>query len=431
LVLHYLDGLSVARAAEKLNITQSALKKHLFQARNKVKREMGDMKTETSYVYQPGRLILGCSGTVPPEPDTVKVNDNLIRQNILLLCYDAPKNLDDLAALTGIPKPYLEPETAWLTEREFLELEGKKYTTVIPIMGKKHKQDIGEIYSRNRRDLSDVVIEYLRGKLPEIRRIGFYGADFEEGRLMWPVMMLFLSYFSRNSETATRLKARDAREIRPDGGEYYVIGNDQSGNQEINPKGYFRPDVWSHFYGIISDSCETGGKTDSYYWLGVYNFSAREYRPEIADENNRYAQKAWHKLFCSLIEPGFSADRLSGDEKEMLTTAIQKGFVVKEKGGYKPSFIILTAAQLGRLQTEIFAPLLGRITPKLQELAGTIATLHAKKLPKRNEGYIGYFTYVDLWQFGIYALMFAAEDGKLYLPKTGEEGAPLTLVVVK
>ena len=32
---------------------------------------------------------------------------------------------------------------------------------------------------------------------------------------------------------------------------------------------------------------------------------------------------------------------------------------------------------------------------------------------------------------GVFTLMFAAEDKKLYLPETPEKGTPLTLVLVK
>jgi hypothetical protein len=36
-----------------------------------------------------------------------------------------------------------------------------------------------------------------------------------------------------------------------------------------------------------------------------------------------------------------------------------------------------------------------------------------------------------LWDFGIYTLMYAALDGKLWMPETPEQGTPLTLVIVK
>ena len=431
MILHYLEELSVRKVADRLEITESAVKKHLFEARNRLKRELDEMKTETSYVYRPGRLKLGISGLPAGEPDTVKVNDSLIRQNLLLLCSKTPKKIDELAELTGIPRPYLESELHWLTQREFLDLNAKKYSTMIPIIGKKHKQEIGELYTSGLgKELVKRVITGLQEKESEIRKIGFYGAHFGTDRLLWPVMMLFLSYFSRNSETALKYKKPDDMEIRPDGGRYYVIGNDFSDDQEIDPDGYTRPEEWKDFYGIVSDSCATEGESDSYYWLGLYNFTADEYHPDIINVD-LYTRRAWHRLYCGLLDSGFGIVNLTGDEQEMLSQAVQKGLVSREDGKYRPQFLILTGKQLKALQDEVFKPLLDEIAPDIEKLAGTISGMHTGNFPTVKKNYVDYLTYLDLWNFGIFAFIKAASDGLLYLPKRSDEGAPLTLVLVR
>jgi len=431
MILHYLEGLSVRKIAERLDITESAVKKHLFEARNRLKRELDEMKAETSYVYRPGRLKFGISGLPADEPDTVKVNDSLVRQNLLLLCSRTPKKIDELAELTGIPRPYLEFELDWLTQREFLDCNAKKYSTMIPVIGKKHKQVIGELYTMGEgKELIEKVITGLHEKESDIRNIGFYGAEFGTDKLLWPVMMLFLSYFSRNSETALKYKKPGEVEIRPDGGRYYVIGNDLSDDQEVDPDGYTRPEEWKNFYGIVSDKCATEGKSDSYYWLGLYTFTAGEYHPDIIN-GDMYTRRAWLRLYCGLLEPDFSIDDLTSDEKEMLSQAVRKGFVSKEVGHYTPQFLIFTVKQLKQLQDEVFEPLLDEITPEIEKLAGIISSIHAGNFPAVKKNYVDYLTYLDLWYFGIYAFIKAASDGLLYLPKTPVEGAPLTLVLVK
>jgi predicted transcriptional regulator len=418
--------------AEKLGITESAVKKHLFDARNKIKGESREMKKYTSYVYRPGRLVLGVSGLLPDEPDTVKVNDNLIRQNLLLLCFRETRTIDELAEITGVPKPYLEPELDWLTSREFLSFTAKKYSTIIPIIGKKHRQDIGELYDSGAgKKLIDAVIENLQKKEADIRKIGFYGSDFTMNRLLWPVIMLFLSYFSRNEDITHRLKCHDEREIRPDGGRYFIIGNDLSDGQDIKTDGYFKPEGWNDFYGIVSDINSVEGKTESYYWLGLYNFTAKKYHPDIINEDNESVRKVWHRLYCSLIESGFNTQSLTGDEKEMLTVAIQSKYVTEDGGKYRPAFIILTSEQLKRLQIEIFKPLLEKITPELKKLYSIISAMHIKNMLKINKGDVNFLTYLDLWYFGIYVYIAVAADGLLYIPDTPEDGAPLTLVLIK
>lgn len=178
LILHYLDGMSIAEVAERLGTTESTITWHLFEARKKIRKEFDNMKDIKSHVYRPGRLSLGGSGLMPANPDTDKINDSLIKQNICLLCYKNGKTLDELTELMGIPKPYLEFDLEWLVRREFLALNGKKYYTSFPIISLKHIQKRGGIYQDTRKDYIDKIIEYLWDNEEKIRAIGFYGSDF-------------------------------------------------------------------------------------------------------------------------------------------------------------------------------------------------------------------------------------------------------------
>lgn len=248
---------------------------------------------------------------------------------------------------------------------------------------------------------------------------------------MWAIIMMFTSYVSRNSELLLQLKKRDEREIRPDGGRYYIMAVDRSDNQDIDKNGFFKPKGWNDYYGICSDSCATNGMYDRYYWLGVYTFAKKEYHPEIIDGSNNATQAMLHKIYCSVTEPGFTVDDLSDAEKEKLAEAVRDGLIEKINDDYMPNFVVMTPEQLKKLQRDVYAPLLSLITPKMKELAGIFSEMFRAEFPKTCHGYINYHTYMDLWDFGIYTMMFAAEDGKLYLPETPEKGVPLTLVIIK
>ena len=93
--------------------------------------------------------------------------------------------------------------------------------------------------------------------------------------------------------------------------------------------------------------------------------------------------------------------------------------------------MIFTKDQLEKLQKEIYAPLLALITPKLDELAKQFRKIHKRAFPKAKQGNIDHHTYLDLWMFGVFTLMFSAEDGKIYLPQSPDDGTPLTLILVK
>lgn len=427
MILHYLDGLSICDVSKALDISVSAVKWHLFDARKKIKEELNTMKKDTSYVYRPGRLVLGISGMSGPDPDTKKVNSSLVRQNICLLCYKEGKTIDELCEYTGIPKSYLEYDLEWLADHEFLRLEKSRYYTNFAIVGRKHWQDVGTIYNETRSEYIDQIISYLEERENDIRKIGFYGSDIAFDRLLWAIIMLFISYFSRNSATCIQLKTMDDRAIRPDGGRYYIIGNNLSDEQSIDADGYFKPEGWNGYNGIHCCNLYEN-QPEAAFWLGVYNFENNA--PEITDTNNKHTAQGWYRLFCSLVDPNFNVDSLSSDEKERLAHAVQKGMVVKAGNVYKPQFVIMTFAQHEQLKKEIFSPLLEVINNQVEKLAIRFESMHKRNIPNQAKGYLNYFTYIDLWNTGIYTLIFAAMDGKLLIPKTSDEGTPLTLVVM-
>lgn len=431
MIIHYLEGLTIADTAARLGTTVSAVTWHLFDARKKIKREIESMSIpETDYVYRPGKLRVGISGgDAGLNPDTKWINGSLIRQNLCLLCYRESKTIEELVELTGIPRPYLEYDLVWLVNREFMTLEGKKYATSFPIIGRRHMQDIGTLYAATRKELIDKIIDFLWSHEKEIRSIGFYGCEFPAKKLMWSIITMFISFVSRNSPLLTRLKKID-RPIRPDGGKYIIMAGDLSEGQELDPNGYQGEILWGGYCGIISDNCIPGSNTDMYYWLGVNCFAGEKYHPDIvhADGTKR---SLLHWIYTSTIEPWFSEDKLEPHGKEALAEAIADGLIVKDGNQYKPNFVIFTAEQIEKLREDIFRPLMEDIESVLSELGLKISAMHKADFPKITKSYVDYHTYVDLWDFGIYTLMYAAYDGKLWMPENPEQGTPLTLVMIK
>lgn len=91
----------------------------------------------------------------------------------------------------------------------------------------------------------------------------------------------------------------------------------------------------------------------------------------------------------------------------------------------------MTPGQLARLQNEVFAPLLEKITPQLHRLSERFFKLHRRDFPRAGEGNITHHVYLDLWSFGIYAMRSAVNTGSLALPETPAQGVPLTLVLIE
>ena len=387
------------------------------------------MKRLNSYVSQPGAIKVYPVGDVPLNPDTDKLNESLIRQNICLLCRTGGKTATELAELTGIPMPYLEYYIDWLTEREFLIKNRKHYHTSFIIMNRRYFKYRRMIYTKYRERLHDKIIGYFWEKEANIRQIGFHGSDFPTERLMWAIITMFVCYAGRNDELLLQLNSDDNYEIQSDGGIYNLEAIEYSDGHDYDISGAYNHSGWDKIWGIACDKFAPDGM-ERHYWLGVYNFVNEEYRPEIITGDEK-TQALLYRLYCSILEDDFSPDNISPEEQEMLAVAFRKGLIRENGNSYKPKFVVFTKEQLKQLQDEIYAPLLELISLKLHELAMQFEKKYRAEFPKAKQGYINHHVYMATWMFGIFSLIFAAEDGKICLPKNPANGASLTLVLVR
>jgi hypothetical protein len=399
-------------------------------------------------ILKPGKLFLGTNGDPGPDCDVKRVNDSLIRQNICLLCYDAGRTIDELTEMTGIPKPYLEFDLDWLVDREFLVFENKKYITNFGIKDRQHFLDVKEIYINHKEKYYRKIIDYINSHEKDIRNIGFHGSDFEWGKLLWSILTLYLRYFSE-SEPLKALKTYNEQlslgelELHKDGGRYMINGFNQSENQGVDlsrggvlTEPIFEPEKWDRVSGIW---CRSFSETTSEftnddrpednlytYWLGIYIF-----KNKMSTLTSDYKeQKKWKNILKSLLNNGFSISGMTDEEKEMIAVAAKEKIINKDGDKYIPQFTVFTFEQFKKLYDGIFEPLVQSVKPQTLELVEKFRELNERCLPKKISAYIKRWKYFDIWDSGIKNIMFAAEDGYLYMPETPEDGTCLTLSFV-
>ena len=455
IIAYYLENLSVADIALKFKVNKSAVKWHLFDARKKIKERFYINIDNNSNIYKPGRLHLGSSGNTGPDPDIKRVNDNLIRQNICLLCYgDNGKTIDELTEITGIPKPYLEFDLDWLVDREFLLLENKRYITNFGIKDRQHFYDVRDIYIKYKEKYYKPIINYFNSHEQDIRNIGFHGCDFDWNKLLWSILTLYLRYFSESDPLKT-IKMQDYSDdydLHKDGGHYSINGFNQSEDQfvdlskQVISEPIFEPEKWHRVNGIWCSSVGSNSSefTDNEkpednlltYWLGIYIFGSN---PALITRETAW-QKWYRQILKHLLENDFSMDGYNAEKyknynlmdttNEILATAVKEKIIKKDGDKYIPQFTIFTYEQFKKLYSEIFEPLVQEIKPQTLELVEMFKELNERSLPRKIPGYIKKWTYFDIWDSGIKNFMFAADDGYLYIPETPEDGTALTLSFV-
>ncbi len=132
LIRFYFGNQSVSDIAKGLKIPEGTVKSRLFVGRNQMKKGLESMETRENYL--PGQLCLSFGGSegLRGEPRSL-VEGDLIAQNLLILAYEKPIAISDLAKAISIPAAYIEPIVKKLVDGELMiqTESGKVYTDFI------------------------------------------------------------------------------------------------------------------------------------------------------------------------------------------------------------------------------------------------------------------------------------------------------------
>lgn len=415
LVSFYIDGLPQKVIAEKLGISESAVKWHLHDTRLKLKKEMAeDMKhqKEQNYVYRPGRLSMAINGEMPPKADIGPLEESMVRQNLCIACYEVPKTLDELTELLGIPKAYLEFDLEWLVDREFMICENGKYATTFYINSETAKQECYKVYCELREQVSDVIVNGLLEAEDKIRGIGFHGSDLPMEKLLWLLIYVFCDYYQYEDSDL-----RFEKPIRPDGGKYF-------------PLGYLEDSDKIREWALDNrDFAYCGPARDGgFSWFGLYNFGYSE----ILDLMDQFTPESerMNELLVELVNKDFDSSYLGEDRKCDLAKLVEQGYVKLQENKAVPQFVVMTGSQLKQLYAEAFAPIAEKLQPGYAVLKTELATLYGEKMPKHLKE-VSMLPFVQsLYAMEYVTTLLAFKDNLLYVPKDSADGEFLTLMYV-
>ena len=415
LVSFYIDGLPQKTIAERLGISESAVKWHLHDTRQKLKKEMAeDMKQqkEQNFVYRPEKLSMAINGEMPPKADIRPLEDSMVRQNLCVACYEEPKSLDELTELLGIPKAYLEFDLQWLVEREFMILENGKYATTFYINSETAKQECYKVYCNLREQVSDVIVTGLLEAEDKIRAVGFHGSDLPMDKLMWLLIYVFCDYYQYEDSDL-----RFEKPIRPDGGKYF-------------PLGYLEDSDKIRSWALDNrDFAYCGPARDGgFSWFGLYNFGYSE----ILDLMDGFTPESerMNELLVELVNKDFDLSWIEEDRKCDLAKLVEQGYIKLQGEKAVPQFVVMSGVQLNRLYDEVLAPIAERLQPGYALLKTELKKLYGEKMPKHLKE-VSKLPYVQaLYAMEYVTTLMAFKDDLLYVPKDSAEGEFLTLMYV-
>ena len=189
-VLYYVQGMKTAEVAAVLGVSVSMVKYLLFKARNTIREGIDMERNYGEQSYHPRRMDLRYWGHGPNH--YYGMADTLLRQNILLACYNDALTAEQIALTVGVGLPYMEDDLAQLHEADLLKKEGPRYRTNIIIFTEDYNREVAVLVAPEVQAIAEAVKACVASAEQAVRRIGFTGCGMNEAAFRWQMTALLL-----------------------------------------------------------------------------------------------------------------------------------------------------------------------------------------------------------------------------------------------
>ncbi len=119
-VRHYMHGQSVERIARELGVPKGTVLSRLSAARRQIKGGLTTMKAYSEHSYEPKEVRLGIRGNTGFSNEPFTLLRSKLEKNLLILAYEKPISLKDLADAMGMPCAYIEEAVDKLVSGELM-----------------------------------------------------------------------------------------------------------------------------------------------------------------------------------------------------------------------------------------------------------------------------------------------------------------------
>ena len=226
IVKHYLEGKSVQKIADELGVPRGTVLSRLSSGREQMRKGLDSMERYEKQSYIPERLEISCSGNpgFREEPWSL-VSDDLMKQNILIVAYEKPVTVVEIAMALGIPTPYVEKAVEELIRCELMTKIGNRVATDFLISTPAERSArLGAQLTFAERQYESVW-RLLAELFSEMRSLSWFGTLSPQAAtdLLYYVM---IDVLSRGQFRAIRniVDTRESVPDRPDGGKWIALG---------------------------------------------------------------------------------------------------------------------------------------------------------------------------------------------------------------
>lgn len=228
MVRYYMHGESVRQIAAALDIPENTVKSRLDTGRKHIRKDL-TMDNFTKQSYEPETLWVAISGreSINGEPFSL-VGSRKIEMNLLILAYDKPVTLPELAGAIGISTAYIEPIVDKLVRGELMKRVGDKVYTDFIIFDEHDRTVNIEIQQELAKKHYKAIWEHMERAFEELHHQEYYKKQTPTAREKLDsffAVRTAMHIFRDLKVKKTGDWSFDEFADRPDGGKWHAMGS--------------------------------------------------------------------------------------------------------------------------------------------------------------------------------------------------------------
>lgn len=237
---YYMRGEKTRDIAAALNVSENTVKSRLDAGRKRIKKEL-NMENYAKQSYEPETLIMSCSGQIGinAEPFSLVDNDK-IAQNLLILAYEKPVTITELAKAIGITAAYVEPIINKLVNGELMKRAGDKVRTDFIIYSPEDRFANVDLEKQIADKIYKDVWAIMDKGFKELRGLNFYKRQTESKQAKLESFFAIRTLLNTTNNVRDEVCGKTPYEEypnRPNDGKWIAMGNRKPANYD--DKQYF------------------------------------------------------------------------------------------------------------------------------------------------------------------------------------------------
>lgn len=426
MVRYYMKGQTIEQIASELGVSKSAVKSRLFAGRNNLRKEFDSMENYAKQSYEPEKLYLSSSGGegINGEPFSLVKDD--IRMNLLILAYEKPVTVPELAKAIGIPTAYIEPAIDEMVDGEIMKRMGNKVYTDFIIYSPEDKSRVTEPTRRFLDKNFDGLWTGVSSALEELRTKEYYLRQNVRARqkleLYFAISVMHNGFVDVRDKVLDKPITWEDYPERRAGGKWFCMGNRY-------PKDFdFDNAEWTKY--CISGEYRT--RLDNYH--GCHSVMSAEYDTCLGQTHSAYSKLHTREselvklLYAVHKELDSDLDVLDRKLVEQTDKLCEIGYLARENGRLIVDLPVLTMQEYrdvhdlsSKYEKRVYAPFGSELVEIIR--GGRVAIpSHLKSVPD-------YLRYLHTDDVVMMTLIEAKEKG-LFLQGVDHK-APSSLLVIE